>query len=108
MLGKPPAAELQMAHTGSSREVALKAPASCPPQVAGTLPGSLGTPDDGKGPMPDRKESRPGSRSLSLLLLFSKGSVTASSSEGRNQLTTAFRDWKFFLTAGLSPSDDIH
>lgn len=93
------------AHTGPSREVVLKA--SFPPQVAGTLPGSLGILDDGKGPAPDRKESRPGPRSLSFFLLFSKGSVTAPSSEGIRQLTTTFRDWKFLLAAGLTPSGDV-
>lgn len=57
----------------------------------------------GKGPVPDRKESRPGPRSLSLelslFLLFSEGSFRASSSESRSQLTITFRDWKFFLIA---------
>lgn len=39
-----------MVHIGSSREVVLKAPrASFPPQVTGTLPGSLGTLDDREG-----------------------------------------------------------
>lgn len=61
----------------------------------------------GKGPVPDRKESRPGPRSLSLelslFLLFSEGSFPTSSSEGRSQLTVACRDWKSFLTACLNP-----
>lgn len=47
-------------------------------------------------------------RSLSLLLLFSKGSVTASSAEDRSQQTTTFRNRKFFLTADFNASDDIH
>lgn len=43
-------ATLSVAHIGSSREVALKGPpASSPPQVAGTLPGSLETLDDREG-----------------------------------------------------------